>query len=592
MDVKAPLGHGFDHARVEHQVPPVACGHEDALGAVQADALAASEKTLDLFVDATHRPHVTVGIERTRDGQALRQRHARQRGQQGIQLGAGRRIALDPAVLLLEDQAGFQRQRGLVCKQRHQITLQDEHALVMHRTGQIHLAVDAQQALLARAGPRGHPHRKTEAVVPQHHHAQAVDAGLHAAAQGQHALALHQGVEQALLGLVVALGARLAGSQHVPALHQVGLPCTGLRGALHHQRFRRRKHRALAELILGQPVAVLDQQRNRLRREMRQAPARTGAGHKNRGVVPGLWPGHEAVGKVHLAAKAPGQLGVQRLHRFALLGRGQQHQLDLGLHRLGREGHRGHRRIEHPRLVDLQTPAAHKAAQALPDRCIGQHIAQVQHQKAPVRAQQAARADAGEVGHQHLAIGFVFDATKQLAVGGVVLLQHRGALQPVVVHRHIHAQAGQQILQGLEPQILVLGVAHKELHMLEHLGLQGLQPGFQHGRLRGRRMHRLANLLPGALEQGPHHLSAQRGQAFVAHMFERPRLVQKAGDLLAQPGFGLVDAKACLRAQRHGFPGGQRFTLLVLATEDQMALLAHQAEMPRLRKGVEVGISP
>ena len=215
----------------------------------------------------------------------------------------------------------------------------------------------------------------------------------------------------------------------------------------------------------------------------------------------------------------------------------------------------------------------------------------MEQQKAPVRAQQAAGADAGEIGHQHLAIGLVFDAPQQLTVGRVVLLHHRRALQVVVVHRHIHAQSVQQALQGLQPQAVVLVVAGLEqLDMLKYLLLQGLQPGLQPRLLGGDGVQALANVLPFTLEQGPHDLAAQCRQPLVADMFQRMRLFQKAGDLLAQAGFIQVDLGALLRAQAHGLACCQGLALIVLAGEHQMTLVTHQAEMPRLGVGVEFGI--
>jgi len=58
--------------------------------------------------------------------------------------------------------------------------VQHQHPLVVDRPGQLDLTVDAQQTFVPRMGTCRDAHRKTEAVVTQHHHAQAVDAGLHA----------------------------------------------------------------------------------------------------------------------------------------------------------------------------------------------------------------------------------------------------------------------------------------------------------------------------------------------------------------------------------------------------------------------------
>ena len=202
--------------------------------------------------------------------------------------------------------------------------------------------------------------------------------------------------------------------------------------------------------------------------------------------------------------------------------------------------------------------------------------------------QQTAGADTSEIGHQHLAIGFVFNAAQQLPVRGVVLLHHRRAPQTVVVHRHIHPQGIEQVLQSLQPQTVVLVMAGlEEFHMLQQLPLQALQPGLQ-PRLLGRiGVQALTEFLPFALQQRTHHLAAQGGQPLVTHMFERMRLFQKAGDFLAQTGFIPIDLGALLWTQAHGLARRHGLALLVLSGEHQMPLIAHQAEAAGLGKGVE-----
>jgi hypothetical protein len=345
---------------------------------------------------------------------------------------------------------------------------------------------------------------------------------------------LVQGIEQAFLRFVVAVSTRLARRLHIGGLDQLTLAEPGQGCTFHDQGFGGGEHGALAVLVLGQAVAVFDEQCRRRCRKVRQSPACASAGHKHSRVAPDQRPCGEAVGKIHLAAKTPRQFRVQRLHCIEFVRRSNQHQLDLGLHHLGRERDRRHRRVHHARFLDLQASATHKATQAFPHRRIGQYIAQVQHQKAAVRAQQAAGADAGEIGHQHLPVGFVFDATEQLPVRRVVLLHHWSAMQAMVIDHHVHTQAIEQVLQGLQAQPFIFGPALKQLHMLQHLVLERLQPAVQPLLISWCGVHRLTHFLPFALEQGTHNLATQGRQPFVAHMLERACLFKKTGDLFAQ----------------------------------------------------------
>ena len=477
-------------------------------------------------------------------------------------------------------------------KEREQIAVQHQHPFVVNRPGELDFAVDAQQALVPGVGACRHANREAKAVIPQHDHAQAIDAGLDPATERHHTFPLRQCIEQPILGFAVTVHPRLAGRQHIRGLHFAGLTRARAGRAFHHLALDRRKHRALAKLVLRLTVAVLDEQGGGRCREMWQPPTGTGARHKHRGVPPGLRPRHKTVSHVHLAAESPGQLRIERLHRIKLLGRRHQHQFDFGTHLLRRQGYSRHRRIQHTRLLDLQATTAYKTPQPLPHRRIGQHIAQMKHQKPAMRTQQTARANPGEVGHEHVAVRFVFDAAKQLPVARVVFLHDGGTPQIVVVHRHIHPQTGQQVLQRLQPLVFIFGLGLKDRHMLQQVRLQPLKPGLQRQQLCRFRMHRLPDLLPLPFKQGPCKLALQSRQPFVAHMFQRARLFKKTGDFLAQQGFGLIDVRALLRTQCQGLAGRHRLARLVMACEHQVPLLAHQAEMPRLRKGVQFGIGP
>jgi hypothetical protein len=153
--------------------------------------------------------------------------------------------------------------------------------------------------------------------------------------------------------------------------------------------------------------------------------------------------------KVHLHPEMAGELGVAFLQLVEVLHRADQHDLDVHVHRLGLQRDGTHGRAHRARLLDLQTPVAQEAAQLLPDQRVGHQVAQVQHQEAAVRLEQAAGADAREVGHQHIVLGLVFDAAEQRAKQRVVLDDHRRAAQALVVHHQVHAVARQRGLQGL-----------------------------------------------------------------------------------------------------------------------------------------------
>ena len=94
----------------------------------------------------------------------------------------------------------------------------------------------------------------------------------------------------------------------------------------------------------------------------------------------------------------------------------------------------------------------------------------MQHQKSTVCLEQAARADAREVGHQHIVFGLVFHAAKQGAKHGVVFDQHGRAVCVVVVHGHVHAVAQQQGVEGFEACFFFVIVAGlKQFDVFQHI---------------------------------------------------------------------------------------------------------------------------
>ena len=378
---------------MEHEVPPVARRHQDALLSVQAQQLTAAEIAFDLLVDAAHRQDLAVLVDRARDRNALTNRHIGQTGQQGIKLRTRCRIAFNTAVLLLEHHRRIQGQGRDVREQGRQMAVQNQHAFVMDRPGQLDLAFDVEQAVFARIRACGHTHRKAKAVVPQVHHRQTIELGHALATHLDQTLAIGNGFEQTLLRVIQSPPACAQRGLHIIHLHKWHPAPLRPLAAFHHQGFGQGKQRALPALVLGLPVCFFDECRHRLGCKMQQALALAHMRHKDRRGPRRLGRGHKALHKIHLATKSPRKLRVCRLHRVVLVHRSHQHHLDLHIHRLGLQRNRRHRRVHHARLLNLQTATAHEAAQLLPDRLIGQQVTQMQHQKAPVGPQQTARTD-------------------------------------------------------------------------------------------------------------------------------------------------------------------------------------------------------
>src|SRR5689334_9392905 len=83
----------------------------DTLPPGEAGNAACVEKSLDLLVNATDCLDLAALIDRAGDRKALPDRRLCQSREQREQLGGGGAVAIHPAIGLLEDEAGVERQR-------------------------------------------------------------------------------------------------------------------------------------------------------------------------------------------------------------------------------------------------------------------------------------------------------------------------------------------------------------------------------------------------------------------------------------------------------------------------------------------------
>ena len=148
--------------------------------------------------------------------------------------------------------------------------------------------------------------------------------------------------------------------------------------------------------------------------------------------------GAKLLGKVHLHAKTPRQIGVAVLQQVVLGGRADEHDLYLHVHPFRLQRHGGAAAVTGGLVFYAHAVAAQKAPQPLPQRRVARQVAQKQHQKAAMGTQQATGVDAGKVRIRCVLAGFVLDMAEQVAHLRVVLDQHRRTSQAGVVHRQVH----------------------------------------------------------------------------------------------------------------------------------------------------------
>src|SRR3546814_1904294 len=104
----------------------------------------------------------------------LADRHLGEGGEQGVELGAGRAVAVDAAVGLLEHQAGRERQRSVDGEVAREVGGEDQNALGVEGPAQIDLALDVDHLAGTHAHPGSDATRPTEGEAAELHHAETV----------------------------------------------------------------------------------------------------------------------------------------------------------------------------------------------------------------------------------------------------------------------------------------------------------------------------------------------------------------------------------------------------------------------------------
>ena len=205
----------------------------------------------------------------------------------------------------------------------------------MNGARQFHLTLNVEKAFFTGIGAGRHAHRKAKAVVPQIHHGEPIDLSNLLARHDQQTFAIHNGLLQSLLRVVVSVNSRLSGLFHIDGIHGGVAALFGQRGTFNHQGLSQSKDRALSILVICRAMGLFDQGRHGGGRKMRQIHFSAGMAYKNSRGMSRLGGGRKALGKIDLATKAPGKLRVGFLHCVVLVGRSYQNNLHIDIQRFG-----------------------------------------------------------------------------------------------------------------------------------------------------------------------------------------------------------------------------------------------------------------
>src|SRR5215472_10450462 len=110
-DTEPFLGCRSNDVVAQHQVFDIARRDDHALPPGEAGNSTGVEKPFNLLVDTTDRLDSAELVDRTGHSEGLADRRLGKRRQEGEKLGGGGTVTIDPAIGLLEDEAGVERQR-------------------------------------------------------------------------------------------------------------------------------------------------------------------------------------------------------------------------------------------------------------------------------------------------------------------------------------------------------------------------------------------------------------------------------------------------------------------------------------------------
>src|SRR5208282_1717581 len=175
QDTEACLGCRGDHIVAQHQVLDVARWDDHTLPPGEAGDPAGVEEAFDLLVDAADRLDPAELVDRAGNREGLADRCLGERRQKGEKFGGGGAVAIDPAIGLLEDEAGVERKRPGAAETPTEKAAQDQHTLGMQRAAELDFALDVDDLAASEPDSGGNAARVTKRETAEGHHRKPVD---------------------------------------------------------------------------------------------------------------------------------------------------------------------------------------------------------------------------------------------------------------------------------------------------------------------------------------------------------------------------------------------------------------------------------
>jgi len=382
-----------------------------------------------------------VLVDGARDAEFLTYRHAGKGRQERDQFGQGSAVPFDPAVGLLEDEAGGERERLVGEKSLGQEAGEDHDALGVDGTTELGLALDVQDAAPSHADPRGNAYRMAKGHLADLADRQAVDL----ADPGALGVDEKRSASDRLLDAVAEPGLPANLPLHrrddVSRLDGGGVTGEKIRLAQHVGHSPHVCRHLLG--IAGHLRGMVDRFHDRFPRERLQAFAAADRRDQPRVEHRGL------VGPLQFVFEIGGDL--EQLREFRIVGREQvvemplpdQQHLNVERYGLRFQRDRGDEAERLRERLDRDLAGAERPLQLVVGERLHQQLGGIDHQIAAVCAMQRPALDQQEVGRKSTELRHVLDAANQIRVCRIVLVDHRSAGASAIVDQDVDAVAPQ-----------------------------------------------------------------------------------------------------------------------------------------------------
>src|SRR5215831_6760966 len=435
-----------DDILAKHQVLDVARRNDHPLPAGEAGSAAGVEEALDLLVDATDCLDPAVLVDRARDRERLLDRRLSERRQQREEFGGRGAIAVDPAIGLLEDEAGVKRKRPCLAEAPAEKAGKDQHPFGMQRPAELDLALDIDDFAAAEPDPGGDATGIAKAETAERYHRKPVDlADFFAVGLDADGLAADL-LLQAAVDPITTTELRVDRALYFGRCNNLLAGARGNLVGLLQQIDNLAQPRRQPVGIPGKARSPLDHPRDRSAVQREEIVLTYHAGDKPRVKQRRFPRALDTVVEIGGDLEQVLEVVVDSAEQVIERRRTEQHDLNVERDRFGLQRDRARHTKQLFQALDADLAGNECTFQRCPAEISGQQPLRIEQQITAIGTMQCPRREQIEVGDERTEARNVLDPADQRLMGRIVLEYDRGALVGAVVDKDIDLVAPEAVL--------------------------------------------------------------------------------------------------------------------------------------------------